>query len=285
MTRPADILPEPDHMTIDPVAARLGKKRRWLESRLKEDARSETPRLQFHGYIGRTRIWDEKAYQALRSALIDVDSKSRCAVACTTSQARSGWGNAHSAFAKAQALIDRRLGRGNSRNLGASGREVEILEALVHGRKPPVPFAAVAGDYLEKHDPGPADLRNISELLVAFGTLGVHEIGRADIETFYSRRFPGQAAATVRRHMASLRAVLGHGVKMEVLEFVPPWKRPKVTKRKSKSISKRFLPGEAELLIDCAAAARAAHHGRGILHRHAHRGRHSPAERELRISV
>ncbi len=132
-------------------------------------------------------------------------------------------------------------------------REVEILEALVHGRKPHVPFAAVAGDYLEKHDPGPADLRNISELLVAFGTLGVHEMGRADIETFYSRRFPGQAAATVRRHMASLRAVLGHGVKMEVLEFIPPWKRPEVPKRKSKSISKRFLPGEAELLIDCAA--------------------------------
>ncbi len=75
MTRAADILPEPDHMTIDSVAARLGKKRRWLESSIKEDARSETPRFQFHGYIGRTRIWDEKAYQALSSALIDVDSK------------------------------------------------------------------------------------------------------------------------------------------------------------------------------------------------------------------
>ncbi len=118
MNRP---LPEPDHMTIDPVAARLGRKRRWLQSRLKEDARSETPRLQFHSYIGRTRIWDEKAYQALRSALIDVDSRSRCAVACTTSQARSGWGSTHSACAKAQALIDRRLGRENSRKPGASG--------------------------------------------------------------------------------------------------------------------------------------------------------------------
>ena len=87
-------------------------------------------------------------------------------------------------------------------------REAEILEALVHGRKPPVPFAAVAGDYLEAHDPGPADLRNIGELLVAFGTLGVHEIDRTAIDDFYRRRFPGQAAATERRHMASLRAVL-----------------------------------------------------------------------------
>ena len=132
-------------------------------------------------------------------------------------------------------------------------REAEILEALVHGRKPPVPFAAVAGDYLEAHDPGPADLRNIGELLVAFGTMGVHEIDRPGIEHFYKRRFPGRAAATVRRHMASLRAVLGHGVKQGALEYVPQWTRPEVAKRKGKSISKRFLPGEAELLIDSAA--------------------------------
>ena len=132
-------------------------------------------------------------------------------------------------------------------------REAEILEALVRGRKLPVPFAAVAGDYLETHNPGAADLRNIGELLVSFGTLGVHEIKRADIEDFYSRRFPGQTAATVRRHMASLRAVLGHGVEMEALEYVPHWKRPEVPKRKGKSMSKCFLPGEAELLIDCAA--------------------------------
>ncbi len=131
-------------------------------------------------------------------------------------------------------------------------REAEILEALVHGRKLPIPFAAVAGDYLEAHNPGAADLRNIGELLTAFGTLGTHEIERDGIEAFYSRRFPGQAAATVRRHMASLRAVLGHGVEMGALEYVPHWSRPKVTKRKGKSMSKRFLPGEAELLIDCA---------------------------------
>ena len=132
-------------------------------------------------------------------------------------------------------------------------REAEILEALVHGRKPPVAFAAVAGDYLEAHDPGPADLRNIGELLGAFGTMGVHEIDRTGIEDFYKRRFPGRAAATVRRHMASLRAVLGHGVKEGALDYVPQWTRPEVAKRKGKSISKRFLPGEAELLIDCAA--------------------------------
>ena len=136
MTAP---LPEPDHMTIDPVAARLGKKRRWLETRLKDDARSEVPRLQFHGYIGRTRIWDEKAYQALRNALIDADSKSRCAVACTTSQAHSGWGNAHSACARAQALIDRRLGRGSMQTRGASAAKPKSSKPSCTVESPPCP--------------------------------------------------------------------------------------------------------------------------------------------------
>ena len=118
-------LPEPDHMTVEQVAARLGKKRRWLESRLKDDARSEAPRLQFHGYIGRTRIWDENAYQALRSEIVSADSKSRRAAACSTSLARSGWGSAHNASAKAQALIDQRLGRGSWQKRGASGEKLK----------------------------------------------------------------------------------------------------------------------------------------------------------------
>ena len=41
MTRPADILPEPDHMTIELVAARFGKKRWWLESRLEAHTGTE----------------------------------------------------------------------------------------------------------------------------------------------------------------------------------------------------------------------------------------------------
>ena len=113
--KPVKRLPEPDHMTVVQVAARLGKSRSWLERRLGDDARSETPRFQFHSYIGRTRIWDENAYQALRNAIVSVDSKSNCAVKPSISSGLSGWESAHNACEKLQASIDQRLGRGKWR--------------------------------------------------------------------------------------------------------------------------------------------------------------------------
>ena len=77
MTPPTE--PPADHLTIPEVAAKLGRKRRLLESRLAEDARKAPAerRLQFHSYIGRSRIWDEHAYRALRAAVVAADSASR----------------------------------------------------------------------------------------------------------------------------------------------------------------------------------------------------------------
>ena len=104
-----------DHMSIAEVAARLGKSRSWLDDRLRADAASESPCLQVHSYIGRSRIWDEAAYQALRAAIIAADSSSRRAVSYTLSPALSGSGSAARECAKARSLIDARLGRGSAR--------------------------------------------------------------------------------------------------------------------------------------------------------------------------
>lgn len=61
-----------DDIDITAAAERLGKSRRWLEMRLASDAR-----LQFHHYIGRSRRWDESEFQALRRAIIAVDTAER----------------------------------------------------------------------------------------------------------------------------------------------------------------------------------------------------------------
>lgn len=60
----------PDHLTMAEVAERLGKSKRWLQQRLADDRRRLDPRLAFHGHIGRTPVWSEEGYRALRSALL-----------------------------------------------------------------------------------------------------------------------------------------------------------------------------------------------------------------------
>lgn len=68
---PRSDLPPPDAISIDVVAARLGKTRRWLQDKLREDNRRPRAerRLQFHDKIGRDPQWTEEGYQALQAAL------------------------------------------------------------------------------------------------------------------------------------------------------------------------------------------------------------------------
>ena len=47
---------------------RLGKSKRWLQDILARDAKGER-RLQFHGRIGRDRVWNEEKFQALKEAV------------------------------------------------------------------------------------------------------------------------------------------------------------------------------------------------------------------------
>ena len=82
----------------------------------------------------------------LRSEIVSADSKLRCAAACTTSLARSGSGNAHNACEKARALIDRRLGRGNSQKRGASGakpKSSKLLSMDENSRFPSPPLRVI----------------------------------------------------------------------------------------------------------------------------------------------
>lgn len=67
-------------LTIVEVATRIGgKSKRWLQSRLADDARRppDRQRLQHHHYVGRTPLWTEAEFQALRQAIIEEDTEKR----------------------------------------------------------------------------------------------------------------------------------------------------------------------------------------------------------------
>lgn len=101
-----------DDMTLDEVAARLGKSPRWLQSRLADDARCRAPELQFHHYVGRSPRWTENEYQALRQAIVakDTAARQKPPLACgSSSETDSGTLSALCALADAQSAFARVL--------------------------------------------------------------------------------------------------------------------------------------------------------------------------------
>lgn len=131
--------------------------------------------------------------------------------------------------------------------------EAELLDQAIYGRPPRVLFAAIAAHYIKDVEPGPADLRNLEELIAAFGRRPLADIGRADIEGFYRSRFINTKPQTRRRHENTLHALLGFAVRKGYLPTLPYWERTKVERSKGSGLMKRYLPGEGELLVDCAA--------------------------------
>lgn len=131
-------------------------------------------------------------------------------------------------------------------------REGEILEQLVQGKPAPQPFATAAAHYLEAMKPGATDLRNVGELLAAFGPEPLAKLDGAKIEAFYARRFPADAQASRRRHEATLAAILRHAATEGLLDRAPAWRRARVPTKRGSAMLKRFQPGEVELLIDLA---------------------------------
>ena len=59
------------YFRLSEIAVRLNVKEYWLQSRLIQDQRSPEPRLQFHHYLGTTRLWTHDALDALREAMAD----------------------------------------------------------------------------------------------------------------------------------------------------------------------------------------------------------------------
>jgi hypothetical protein len=60
-----------EDLTLAQAAARFDKSARWLQTLLAEDLRKPEAdrRLQFHDYIGRSPVWTETQFQALRVAI------------------------------------------------------------------------------------------------------------------------------------------------------------------------------------------------------------------------
>ncbi len=139
--------------------------------------------------------------------------------------------------------------------------ERQLLDQVVHGIPPSTSFARVVKAYIRARNqegngkPGAADLRNLTELIDAFGELQISQLTGTDIRAFYDRRFAGLSAATRRRHENTLNAVLVFAGANGYLASLPTWQRTPVrsSKKQGRNSQKYFLPGEAELLIDCAA--------------------------------
>jgi hypothetical protein len=100
-----------DNLTLAEVATRLRKSKRWLQAKLADD-RCRPPtqrRFQYHARIGRTPVWTEAQYLALRDALKaesaeSPDSSSSSAAASGTSAALLSRKDAESAFARVLTL-------------------------------------------------------------------------------------------------------------------------------------------------------------------------------------
>ncbi|MEH6633464.1 MAG: tyrosine-type recombinase/integrase [Halopseudomonas aestusnigri] len=80
----------------------------------------------------------------------------------------------------------------------------------------------------------------------------VSKIRKAQIDQFYRERFSAHSPTTIRRHQRSLSAVFNFAVEDELIDHVPFFSKPKIKKKKGRNMNKKFLIGEAELIIDCA---------------------------------
>ncbi len=132
-------------------------------------------------------------------------------------------------------------------------KEMEIVDRIVYRRPPSKPFETVVGDYLARRDYSLTVQRSANDLAKAFAGIPVGDLDRERIEAFYNKRFVGLARTTRRRHEIVLHSILKLAVEQRILNEVPYWNRVPQRYMKGSAISKRFLPGEIELLIECAA--------------------------------
>jgi hypothetical protein len=105
------IRPCHDNLTLVEVATRLRKSKRWLQAKLADDRRRPPTqrRFQYHARIGRTPVWTEAQYLALRDALKaesaeSPDSSSSNVAASGTSTALLSRKDAESAFERVLTL-------------------------------------------------------------------------------------------------------------------------------------------------------------------------------------
>src|SRR5262245_50727534 len=101
-------------LTMADVVARIGGKKsvRWLQGRLAEDARRplEKQRLQYHHYVGRTPLWTEAEFLALRQAIVAEDTeKRRPPVSKSLSETDTGTSTGLRALRDAQSALERVL--------------------------------------------------------------------------------------------------------------------------------------------------------------------------------
>lgn len=132
-------------------------------------------------------------------------------------------------------------------------REAEILQRFVYKRLPDAPFQDVAEEFLRVRNPDRGSVRMVRGFIEAFGKIPIADLDRHELEPYFARRCKDVQPATRKRLEGLLAAVLAYAAKAGYLYAVPYWPRIRLRQNGANAANKRFYPGEAELLIDCAA--------------------------------
>ncbi len=113
--------------TIDEVAAKLKKSRRWLERQIAEDLRKMPAdrKLQHHYRIGASKRWDEERYRALKAGIIEQcgDARKRNPRVIHTYQGSLSLALGQSSSEQTLAALERIIDKGRSPKRSASGRK------------------------------------------------------------------------------------------------------------------------------------------------------------------
>lgn len=131
-------------------------------------------------------------------------------------------------------------------------KEKEILDRILYNRPPPRPMEDLVSDYLARHDYCYQVRSAAKEIAAAFEGILVGDLDRQRIEAHFNKRFKEHERGGRYRHETILHAMLALALREESLYQIPYWNRVRYRPPKSENALKRFLPGEVELLIECA---------------------------------
>ena len=131
-------------------------------------------------------------------------------------------------------------------------REREALDRVLYNRPPPRPMEHLVSDYLARHEYSHSIRKAAKEIAQAFEGILVADLDRDRIEAHLNKRFAPHELGSRRQHETILHAMLVLAVRERSLYQVPYWNRIPYKPHKGAHVAKYFLPGEVELLIECA---------------------------------
>lgn len=128
--------------------------------------------------------------------------------------------------------------------------ETEKIAEALSGVCPSRAFAAVALEWLQYVQPGPADVMFAKIWTKYFGMRLVRDIRTEDVTRFVCAKLSSRSPATVNRYINNLHSILQFSVRMGWTKSVPHIERPKIKKA---TINKFLSIEELERLLELTA--------------------------------